>query len=318
MKILNKQEFSYDVSTITGFTDQSSTELVVKSLVGGVTAGVATVKLGIKGTQQVQVLESDPIFQVGGCGWNPTGTTKFTQIPITVCSESLQEALCPDDLYGTYQSLLLTAGQAEETVPFINQIGDLKSKQIAQRVEQKLWQADVDSGDCFDGLKVLIVDNAKDITGNTFSSTAAYGVTGNPITEVDSLINGLGDDAASRDDLVVWMSFPNFRLYVQALTKANFFANYIAGANIHSKMEAIHPNTNIKVIPTIGLNGSNQVTVGPAAFIVIGFDLMSDQDKMNIWYSKDNNELRIRADYNYGLNIVSFSDVDYWVTNGIA
>jgi|GEM_PF-1756035 len=318
MKILNKQEFSYDVSAITGFTDEVGGELIAKSLVGGVTPKYANVKVGIKGTQAVNILDSDPIFQAGGCGWSATGTTTFTQIPLTVCPESLQESLCPKDLYDTYQSMLLTSGQPEETVPFINQIADLKSKQIQQRVEQKLWQATKVGGDCFDGLKTLFTSHAYSASGTTFSSTAAYGSAGNPITEVDKLIAELGDDAASREDLVVWMSYANFRLYVQALTKANFFANYIGGANIHNQMEAVHPNTNIKVVPTIGLAGSGMVVVGPANFIVVGFDLMSDTETMNVWYSKDNNELRIRADYNYGVALVYFSDIVYWVTNGIA
>jgi hypothetical protein len=317
MKILNKQEFSYDVSAITGFTDEVGGELIAKSLVGGTTAKYANVKVGIKGTQVVNVLDSDPVFQAGGCGWTATGTTSFTQIPLTVCPESLQEALCPKDLYDTYQSLLLTSGQPEENVPFVNQIADLKSKQIQQRVEQKLWQATKVGGDCFDGLKTVIDDNAYSTSGATFSSTAAYGTSGNPITEVDKMIAALGDDASAREDLVVWMSFANFRLYVQALTKANFFTNYIGGATVMGT-EAIHPNTNIKVVPTIGLAGSGMVVLGPANFIVVGFDLMSDTENMNIWYSKDNNELRIRADYNYGVALVSFYDIVYWVTNGVA
>ena len=317
MKILNKQEFSYDVSTITGFTDEVGGELIAKSLVGGTTAKYANVKVGIKGTQAVNILDSDPVFQAGGCGWNATGTTSFTQIALTTCPESLQEALCPKDLYDTYQSLLLTSGQPEESVPFINQIADLKSKQIQQRVEAKLWQATKTGGDCFDGLKKLFTDNAVSTSGSTFSATAAYGSAGNPITEVDKLIAALGDDASAREDLVVFMSFANFRLYVQALTKANFFANYIGGANVMG-MEAVHPNTNIKVVPTIGLNGSGMVVIAPANFIVVGFDLMSDTENLNIWYSKDNNELRIRADYNYGVALVTFSDIDYVAWNGVA
>lgn len=317
MKILNKQEFSYDVSTITGFTDEVGGELIAKSLVGGTTAKYANVKVGIKGTQAVNILDSDPVFQAGGCGWSATGTTAFTQIPLTTCPESLQEALCPKDLYDTYQSLLLTSGQPEESVPFITQIADLKSKQIQQRVEGKLWTATKTGGDCFDGLKKLFTDNAVSTSGSTFSATAAYGSAGNPITEVDKLIAALGDDASAREDLVVFMSFANFRLYVQALTKANFFANYIGGANVMG-MEAVHPNTNIKVVPTIGLNGSGMVVIAPANFIVVGFDLMSDTENLNIWYSKDNNELRIRADYNYGVALVTFSDIDYVAWNGVA
>ena len=154
-------------------------------------------------------------------------------------------------------------------------------------------------------------------SGTTFG-TQAYGTAGNPITEVDGLINALSDDGMSREDLVVFMSYANFRLYVQALTKANFFANYIGGTSITADMEAIHPNTNVKVVPTIGLAGSNQVVIGPKAFTIVGFDLLSDHEKLDIWWSRDNDEVRIRGNYNYGAQVAKFGSTAYFATNGLS
>jgi hypothetical protein len=320
MKNYSKEDFSYVVSSISGFTDQLGGELLAKALIGATTPKYATVRLGIKGTQQLNLLDSSPSFQAGACGWNASGTTTFTQRSITVCPERVNEALCPDDLYPTYQSMLLQPGQSETAVPFENVIGDLKVKQIQQRIEQKLWQALTVSGDCFNGFKSLISTGTTGVgnsSGTTFS-TAAYGTAGNPITEVDNLINALSDDGMSREDLVVFMSYANFRLYVQALTKANFFANYIGAAEITGNMEAIHPNTNVKVVPTIGLASSNQVVVGPKAFTIVGFDLLSDHEAMEIWYSKDFNEVRFRANYNYGAQIALFGTTKYFATNNLA
>ncbi len=302
MKNYTKENFSYVVSSITGFTDQVGGELLAKALIGATTPKYANVRLGIKGTQQLNLLDSSPSFQAGACGWNASGTTTFTQRSITVCPERVNEALCPDDLYPTYQSMLLQPGQTEESVPFENIIADLKVKQIQQRIEQKLWQATVAGGDCFDGFKTLIASGQTgvgvSVSGTTFSPSAAYGSNGNPITEVDKLINALDDNAMSREDLVVFMSYANFRLYVQALTRANFFANYIGGTEITAMMEAIHPNTNVKVIPTLGLAGSDKITIGPKEYTVVGFDLLSDHERMEVWYSKDFNEVRFRANYN--------------------
>lgn len=321
MKNYSKEDFSYVVSTITGFTDQLGGELLAKALVGTTTSKYANVRLGIKGTQVLNLLDSSPSFQAGACGWNAAGTTTFTQRSITVCPERVNEALCPDDLYPTYQSMLLQPGETEESVPFENVIADLKVKQIQQRIEQKLWQATTVGGDCFNGFKSLISTGTTGVgnsSGVTFSSSAAYGVSGNPITEVDNLINVLDDNAMSREDLVVFMSYANFRLYVQALTRANFFANYIGATSIDANMEATHPNTNVKVVPTIGLAGSNQVTIGPREYTVVGFDLLSDHEKMDVWYSKDFNEVRFRANYNYGAQIALFGSTKYFATNNLA
>ena len=321
MKNLSKENFSYVVSSITGFTDQLGGELLAKALIGATTPKYATVRLGIKGTQQLNLLDSSPAFQAGACGWNASGTTTFSQRSITVCPERVNESLCPDDLYPTYQSMLLQPGQTEETVPFEQIIADLKVKQIQQRIEQKLWQATTAGGDCFNGFKTLIATGTTGVansSGVTFSNSAAYGVSGNPITEVDKLINVLSDDAMSREDLVVYMSYANFRLYVQALTRANFFANYIGGTSVTADMEAIHPNTNVKVVPTIGLASSNQVVIGPKAYTIVGFDLLSDHERMEVWYSKDFNEVRFRANYNYGAQIALFGSTAYFATNNLA
>lgn len=321
MKILSKQEFAYDVSTITGFTDQTSTELITKSLLGAVTPQNITVRLGLKGTQQIQVMDSTLTFQEGGCGWSPSGTTTFEQVSLTVCPEKVNEALCPDDLYVTYQSLLLTKGQTEEDVPFASQILDFKAKQIQERIEKQLWTADTRSGDCYNGFAVVLISGATgvacSVSGTSFDVSVAYGTNGNPLYEVDKLINALDDEAMAREDLIVWMSYANFRKYVQALTAANYFQNYIGGTSTTNNMSAVHPNTNIKVIPTIGLNGSDSVIIGPAGYMFAGFDLMSDADRLDMWYSKDNDELRIRANYAYGAAVKTWSDINYFAVNGL-
>jgi hypothetical protein len=325
MKIYSKEDFSYVVSSITGFTDQVGGELLAKALVGATTPKYTNVRLGIKGTQALNLLDSSPSFQAGACGWSASGTTTFSQRNITTCDERLNESLCYKDLYDTYQSMLMNPGQTSETVPFESQIADLKVKQIQQRIEQKLWTATVSGGDCFDGFKTLIASGqtgvAVSASGTTFSASAAYGTNGNPITEVDKLINALDDNAQAREDLVVFMSFANFRLYVQALTRANFFQNYIGGTNQiggPASYEALHPNSNVKVVPTIGLAASNAVTIGPAQYMVVGFDLLSDHEKLDMWYSRDNDELRIRANYNYGAQIAKFGSTAYFAVNGLS
>ena len=321
MKIYKKEDFNYVVSSITGFTDQSSQEIMAKILIGGTTAANTTNVFGIKGTQQLQLLNSTPAFQPGLCGFSASGTTTFTQRSITVQQEKIAEELCPTDLYSTYQSLLLQPGEPEESVPFENKILELKSKQINQRVETKLWQATVAGGDAFDGFAKLISTGTTGVgnsSGTTFSATAAYGTAGNPITEVDKLINALSDDALVLDSLICWMSFANFRLYLQAMTKANFFQNYIGSSSVTSNMEAIHPNTNVKVVPTLGLAGSNQVVIGSKDLMVTGFDLLSDMDNINLWYSKDFDVIKLLARYAYGAQIVTWDATKYFATNNLA
>jgi hypothetical protein len=324
MSNLKKQAFAYDVSTIGGYSDQVGGELLAKALIGGTTAANVNLRTGIKGTQALNLLDSTPVFQDGNCSLSASGTTTFTQHSIVTCPKTLFESLCYKQLFDTYQSMLMKAGQTQETVPFEQMILDLKAKQVQQYVEQVLWSGTTaGSADCFNGFATLISTSTGNTfsgscansSGATFSASAAYGVSGNPITEVDKLINVLDDNALVREDLVVFMSYAYFRLYVQALTRANFFTNYIGGTDITSNMMAIHPNTNIKVIPTIGLNGSSQVTIAPAEYMVVGVDLLSDET-LKAWYSVDFDEIRIRSNFNFGATVATFGSTKYMAWNG--
>ena len=325
MSNLKNQKFSYDVSTIGGYSDQVGGELLAKALIGGTTASVVNVRTGIKGTQALNLLDSTPVFQAGNCSLSPSGTTTFTQHSITTCPETLFESLCYKALFDTYQSMLMKAGQTQETVPFEQMILDLKRKQIEQHVEDKLWTSTTAGGDCFNGFALMISTatgntfsgSCANSSGATFSSSAAYGVSGNPITEVDKLINVLDDNALVREDLVVFMSYAYFRLYVQALTRANFFTNYIAGTDVTSNMSAIHPNTNIKVLPTLGLNGSTQVTIAPAEYMVYGVDILSDET-LKASNSVAFDEISISSNFNYGATVATFGSTKYMAWNGLS
>ena len=324
MKIYSKEEFAYVVSGISGFTDEVGGQLLSKALVGAQTPKYVNVRLGIKGSQALNLLNSAPVFQAGDCSLTPTGTTTYTQRNLVTQNETYFEQLCYKDLWDTYQSMLMKPGQTNEDVPFESVIADLKIKQIQQRVETKLWTASTGGSDAFNGFSNLIVTGATSVansTGVTFSSSADYGVSGNPITEVDKLINVLSDDAQSREDLLCFMSYSNYRLYIQALTRANFFVNYIGGSKViggEASYEAIHPNSNVKVVPTLGLTGSNKVVIGPAEYMAVGFDLVSDHQKLDMWYSKDFDAIRLRANFNYGAQIAVFSGTNYFATNNLA
>jgi len=94
MSNLNKQAFSYDVSTIGGYSDQVGGELLAKALIGGTTAAVVNLRTGIRGTQALNLLDSTPVFQDGLCSLSPSGVTTFTQHNIVTCQKTLFESLC--------------------------------------------------------------------------------------------------------------------------------------------------------------------------------------------------------------------------------
>jgi hypothetical protein len=325
MKILSKEEFSYVVDSIKPYVDQVGGELLAKALIGGTTSKVINLRTGIKGKQALNLLNSNIVIQDGVCGWDPaTGTTTtFTQHTIETCAKKYNEALCYQDLYDTYQSMLMKPGQYQDSVPFEQQIMDLKVKQIQQYVEREIWTGTTGTT-CFEGFKKLISTGSTfssaiaNSSGSTFTVTGSTTTAGNPIYECNQLLNSLSADALSRQDLVIFMSYPNFLKLIQAMTAANYFQNYIGSSDVTSFMEATLPNTNVKVYPTIGLDGSNQVVIGPAEYMVQGVDLTSNEERLISWYSQDFDQVRFRANFNLGVTIATFGSTKYFATNNLA
>lgn len=325
MKNYSKQDFNYVVSSITGFTDQVGGLLLTKALVGATTVREISQRVGVKGTQTLNLLDSSPVFQEGACGWDASGSTTYTQRNLTVCSEKVNMEWCSKDLHDVYLSMFLAPGQIveDESAPFENYIAQNIVDQIQQRVETKIWTATTGGGDCFDGFKTTIASGqtgvAVSVSGTAFNVGVAYGTNGNPIYEVDKLINALSDNAQQMSDLKVFLSFSNFRKYVQALTVANYFQNYIAGSKSIGSMSdahAIHPNSLVKVVPTIGIT-DNYVCILPASYAFFGTDLMSDSEKIDIFYSRDFDVLKGRSNYSYGSQIAKFGSTAYFAVNGL-
>lgn len=307
---MKKHNFSFDVAGLAAYTDQISGELISRAVLGGKTLEYVKVQPGIKGTQSLNLLDSTLSAQAGGCGFNAAGSTEFTQRDITVADFKVNESLCPDTLNDYYLSAFLTPGSNVESVPFEEMIAELKVSQIQSFIEDKVWNATV-GADGFDGFKTLISSATAGVV------VPAAGIapisTTNALEQVDLLIENLDVNVLDRDDLIVFMSYANYRKYVTNLRTANYF--HYTPESAGKDFETFHPGTNVLVAPAKGLGGSERATLGPAGYTVAGVDLMSDSEELRMWWSQDNQEVRLAAKFKIGSQIAW---PESFVTNDLA
>jgi len=306
---MNKHNFSFDLSGLQTYTDEVGGMLLAEAIAKGRTAEVITIQAGVKGTQALNLLSSTLNVQNGTCGWDASGTTTFTQRDITTCQYKVNEALCPKDLFDYWAGQFVNGGANPTTVPFEQQIAELKVKQIQKYIEDELWGAST-ATTCFNGLKTLISTGTTGVIATVGSSAIT---TTNALSEVDLVINALPDSVLDDDDLVVFMSMQNYRSYVVALRAANYF--HYSPEEAGREFITYHPATKIRVMGVPGLQGSNQVVCGKTSYIVMGVNLMDDSEKLDMFYSRDFDEVRIRANFNFGVQI-AFPDT--FVTNNLA
>ena len=298
---------AFNVSALANYTNEQSTELVLKSLFGGKTAAIlqaaGQVQVGVKSAEALNILTSDVYFQADGCGYTASGNTTFTQRNITVGKIKVEETLCPKTLEAKWMQTQIAPGSATE-VPFEVQIGTDKSNNIAKLLEVAMWQGDTATTNTnpntnrFDGFnKIIDAASASTVTGNISSATAIT------IANVEDLIDNMyavvPADISDADDLVLWVGIDTFKKYTTALRNSNLF-HYAADA---VGMEIMIPATNVKMIAVGGLSGTNRMFLGRLNNFFVGTDLANEEEEYKFWYSQDNDEVRFRATMKYGVQI---------------
>lgn len=97
------------------------------------------------------------------------------------------------------------------------------------------------------------------------------------------------------------------RTYIRALIKANLF-HYTAQEKALDEGFML-PGTGIKVLPTTGLNGTNRIVATHIKNMWLGTDLENEYEDFELWFSKDNGEMRFRAAWRLGDNFAYMDEV---------
>ena len=299
---------AFNVSALANYTDEQRADLLSRSLFGNKTAEIlfqaGQVQVGVKSASALNILTSTVFFQADGCGYNPSGTTTFTQRNITVGAIKVEETLCPKSLEAKWMQTQIAPGSAIE-VPFEEQIGREKASRIARLLEIAMWQGDTASTNTnpntnrFDGFnKIIDAASASTIAGNTISATAI--TTSNIDDILDAMYAVVPSEIASESDLVCFCGIDTYKKYLVNLKNANLF-HYMQDAS--EAMESIIPGTNVKLIAVGGLDGTNRLFLGRLNNFFVGTDLANEEEEFKFWYSQDNDEVRYRVSMKYGVQI---------------
>src|SRR5258706_1188601 len=133
---------SFSLSGLSAYTDQSQLELLRKALLSQKTVSLVQKVPGVKSAKQLPILAGTVTFQAAGCGWGTgSSSTTISKRDVKVGSFDYKEGMCAKDLAAYFTQQELTAGAAQEEVPFEQQIADLKVALVAKELEIADWQA---------------------------------------------------------------------------------------------------------------------------------------------------------------------------------
>lgn len=278
----------------TNYLDEMREELLGKIVLEGKTIDWAYLIPGVKNRISLNGIGDIAEVADAKCGWETTDGIEFTQKELVVFPKEIKNDICPKDLEKTYLGMYM---KSNKEIPFVQVIAEQYVKVAKNAVEKLIWQGD---GNAMKGIYTEadgdndVVDASADI--DSLSPFTWIGA-------VNAMIAKTPAEVLERTDGVLVMGYADFMAYVQELQAT---ANMTVSFNDPSNMSFYIPGTNILCRATAGLDGLAAPTKGKNMIltyeenICVGTDMMNDEEVFDIWYSRDNDTVRVNVQFKIG------------------
>ena len=271
---------------------QDNKDLLIKNfaLVGGETRKRISVQTGIKKDEHINYLNLTPTFQSGvGCGFTAQGEATLTQRLIETARFKVNMEFCPDTLIGKYAEYQVSINASEnESLPFEAYIMDALTNEIVKKIETTIWGG-VKASDLIDGFLTLAKADS-DVVDVVIEGTSAY-------ADILKVYNAMSEYTLEQGG-EIYVSPAKFRAFMQEMVEKNYF-HYNPGNAEPS--EFLLPGSNVKVVRTPGLAGKTEVVGTFAKNMYYGCDLENAAEDIKVWYSDDDDLIKVAAKWNMGV-----------------
>jgi len=291
-------------NSLPAYTLENRGMLIRKSILGAVSAKRFSLQTGVKTKAQINLLATDVTLQNGdACGWNAAGTSSITARSITAPVIKINMSFCDKTLLNSSLQHEVRIAAGQQTLPFEQTFVEDILADIAAKHENLIWRGDtaLNNGSYLDLADGLIKISLADVA-NTVGTTVALTST-NIKAQVDAVFAGI--DTAILNKAEIYLGVDAYRLYVMALQALNLYM----GSPAVDVMETFYPGSNVKVVAIPGLTGTDFIFGFDPANAFYGTDLSGDEEKFDIWYSKDNQEFRLAVQFTSGVQFAIPSQV---------
>ena len=306
---------AFNLDALSTYTDELSLELIAKAVLTTDLMEEIDVRSGLAaGTVAINLMDGDLDVDDLACGWNPSGDVNFSQVDISIRDKQVKMELCPEDLRQYWLSQRMAASAHAEEVPFEEVIASYYVERVKKYNESFLMNGD----GTVDGIKAQVVEIIDPVTGDNIGAKVQTGVNPpatwtpqNALEQALDLYDAIDESVKDRDDLIAIVSPSAYRALTRALVAANLYHyNDVTGNEIVEL-----PGTNLKIVKSAGLVGSDYACAGPANFIVAGTGLTDDMSNMQFYFDKGEDVVKFIAKWRLG---VAVHQVNVFATNGLA
>jgi len=285
LKKFIKQKFDYDVSGLAAYVDEQREDLITRSVTEAKTLRYITIQEGIKGSEEIKLLDDTLTYQAGDCEMTPAG-------------------------------LRPGASAEDKELPFEAQITNYLLSLHALELDKLIWKGNKATGtgnlQWMNGYRQFLTTANGAVNLNT-SATASIDAS-NAYDVFYECFTNTPEAVAESADFVCFAGRENFNYLMKNLVDLNFF--HYSPAQIATMEEIIVPGTDMRVVKVPGLNGLDNIYTGKASHFVFGTDLSSDFDNYDLWYSQDDDVIYIRSKFRAGVQVPFLDQIGVWNGTG--
>ena len=296
--------FGFNVAALPAYTDQLSLELISKSVLTTDLLSYLDLRTGLSsGTVAINLVDADLPVSALSCGWTSDGEITYSQVDVTIESLQSKTEVCPEDLRAVYQSAFMSAGTGNDEIPFEEVISNQYAEKLTKYNEGFL----INGFGTTLGLKGQITG----ANGATVPAAAAAWTVANCVDQALDLYDAIDESVKDRDDLIMVMSPANYRTLVRGLVSQNLYHF----DSVQGNEAMMLPGTNIKMVKSSGLVGSDNVFAGPGKFIIAATGLQDELDNFVWFYDNGADVMKFRAAWRLGVGV---GQVNLFATNDLA
>lgn len=290
--------FNFTGMIDTDYLDQVRDLLVPKLVTEGITTKIVELIPGVKNSMSLNLVNNNITVQDAACGFNPAGDVQMIQRELRVYPKAVNDTLCQKELEQTYLGMFM---KSNKELPFTQIFADSYINRVNHWNEHFIWDGD----GVVDGLVKTI-----GTTDGVVNAASAVASASGYVAKLNALMTAAPTEVKTSDSGVVFCDFNFFDGYMNELRAANLYISANQEYANGGYMITI-PGTNRKLVATEGLTNMTNNTVSTGSMliytmaenIVVGTDMMSDEDRFDMWYSRDFDEWRVNIQWKIGTQI---------------
>tara|TARA_R110001592_G_scaffold42912_1_gene139284 strand:- start:5307 stop:6206 length:900 start_codon:yes stop_codon:yes gene_type:complete len=297
--------FGFDISALPAYTDQLSLDLISKAVLKTDLLDYVDLRSGFtSGTVAINLVDAALPVSALSCGWTSDGEITYSQVNVTIESLQSKTEMCIEDLRSVYQSAFMNAGTGNDFLPFEEVISESYADKLRKYNEGFL----INGFGATTGLKAQITSaNGANLQGGV---PAAWTAT-NAVEQALDLYDAIAESVKDRDDLIMVVSPDAYRALVRGLVASNLFHyDSVSGNDV-----VILPGTNVTVVKSSGLVGSDYKFAGPGKMILAATGLTDELDAFRFFYDEASDVMKFRAAWRLGVGV---GEVNLFATNDLA